>query len=112
MSVVQSVNLALAFLLELCGLAALADWGFHTGWGTPIAVALGVGAPLLAAVVWGMLAAPRARVHAPMAVRTAVKVSFFTLATAGLTAAGHLTLACAFALLVLLNAALLYVGDH
>jgi hypothetical protein len=112
MRAVQSVNLALAFLLELCGLAALADWGFHTGWGTPVAVALGLGAPLLAAVVWGMLAAPRARVHAPVAARAAVKVTFFTLATAGLIAAGHLTLGCALALLVLLNAALLHMGDQ
>ncbi len=47
-----SANLALRFVLELAALAALAYWGFHTGHSLLGDVALGVGAPLLAAVIW------------------------------------------------------------
>ena len=53
MIVLKYANLALAFFLELCALAALGYWGFVTGEGLPARIGLGVGAPLLAAVLWG-----------------------------------------------------------
>jgi hypothetical protein len=53
-------NLALAFLLELCALGALGYWGVRTGDGLVAKVALGLGAPFCAAVLWGLFAAPRA----------------------------------------------------
>ena len=34
MAILKGAKLALAFLLELCALAALGYWGFHTGRGT------------------------------------------------------------------------------
>ena len=46
-----AANLALRFFLELAALAALAYWGFHTGRSVLADVVLGLGAPLLAAVV-------------------------------------------------------------
>src|SRR5258706_4542265 len=55
-----AANEALAFLLELAALAALAAWGFAVGDGGLAKAALAIGAPLLAAVVWGLFAAPRA----------------------------------------------------
>ena len=60
------VNLALAFLLELCALGALGYWGVRTGDGPVAKVALGLGAPLCAAVLWGLFAAPRAPVSVPL----------------------------------------------
>lgn len=54
-------NLTVAFLLELCALAALGYWGLRTASGPATKAALGIGAPLLAAVLWGLFAAPRAR---------------------------------------------------
>jgi hypothetical protein len=51
-------NLTVAFLLELCALAALGYWGFRTASGPAAKAALGIGAPLLAAVLWGLFAAP------------------------------------------------------
>ena len=58
MVVLKYANLALAFLLELCALAALGCWGFVTGGGLPAKICLGVGVPLLAAVLWGVLVGP------------------------------------------------------
>jgi hypothetical protein len=59
MELIKSVNLALRFLLELCALAALAYWGFQLGKGLIAKIGLGIGAPLLAAVVWATLVAPQ-----------------------------------------------------
>ena len=44
-------NLTLAFVLELCALGALGYWGARTGGGPVTNTALGIGAPLLAAVL-------------------------------------------------------------
>jgi hypothetical protein len=51
-------NLTVAFLLELCALAALGYWGLRAASGPAAKAALGIGAPLLAAVLWGLFAAP------------------------------------------------------
>ena len=56
---VRTANLALRFLLELCALVALGYWGFKTGGGLITKLALGIGAPFRAAVVWGTFLALR-----------------------------------------------------
>jgi hypothetical protein len=101
----HAVNEGLAFLLELVMLAALAWWGADTGGGTGGKVALAVGAPLVAIVVWSLLAAPRARIAAPLVAVVAVKIVLFGLATAGLWAIGRPALALAFAVVALVNTA-------
>jgi len=99
-------NLTVAFLLELCALAALGYWGVHVGGGPATRTALGIGAPLLAAVLWGLFAAPRAPVSLP-AVTFAVKLLVFGSAALALYATGHRALAAAFAVLVVANTLLL-----
>jgi hypothetical protein len=102
-------NELLAFLLELAALAALGYWGFRVGSGVPLKILLGVGAPVLAAVLWGLFAAPRARFTVPPGGVLAVKVLVFGAAAAALYAAGQRTLAIAFAVLVALNTIVLTV---
>jgi len=109
LATIKAGNLALAFLLELCILAALGYWGWHTGSGTVARVALGIGLPLLAAVVWGMLLAPKAAFPLPLPAHLALKVAIFALAALALAAAGRPALAWVFAVIVALNLALLYV---
>ena len=109
MAILKGTNLALAFLLELCALAALGYWGFHTGRGTLAKVGLGLGAPLLAAVVWGLFVAPKATVTVPGPVHLALEVAVFGLAAVALHAAGQPRLALAFALVVVLNRVLIAV---
>lgn len=102
-------NLALAFVLELCALAALCLWGFSTGDGLVTKTVLGLGAPLGAAVLWGLFAAPRAPVSVPL-VGFGVKVVVFGSASLALYATGHHALAFVFATLVVLNAVLVRFG--
>ncbi len=53
LTLVENGNVGLRFLLELAVLVALGYWGFHTNSPPIFKVTLGIGAPLLALVVWG-----------------------------------------------------------
>ena len=97
-------NLALAFLLELCALVALGYWGVRTGGGPVTKTALGIGAPLVAAILWGLFAAPRAPVSVPLV--GLGKLIVFGSAVAALYTTGHRGLAIAFAVLVVANSVL------
>lgn len=95
-------NLALAFALELCALAALCYWGFSVGGGPVAKAVLGIGAPACAAVLWGVFAAPRAVVSVPL-LAFGTRVLVFGSATLALYATGHRTLALVFAIVVIAN---------
>ena len=61
----QSVNLALRFGLELCALAGLAYWGWQASDALLVRVVATLGAPLLAAAVWGVWVAPNSKRRLP-----------------------------------------------
>ncbi len=109
MVAIQSGNLALRFLLELCALVAFGYWGFTTGGGTITKLALGIGVPLLVAVIWGAALSPRR--SAPLSDRLAFILSLVVLglSAVGVGAAGQVTLAVAFAVLTAVNATLIVV---
>jgi len=109
MEIIKLANLALRFLLELCALAALGYWGFQAGDTLLVKIGLAVGAPLIAAIVWGAFIAPRARVPVPTWLWLVLQAAVFGCAAAGLVAAGQRTLAVVFVLAVLINSALLYL---
>lgn len=98
------VNEGLAFVLELAALAALAYWGF-TAEGVAAKIVLGVGAPVVAAVVWGLFAAPRATVALPLPGVLLVKAIVFGAAVAALAVRGDAVPAIVFAVLVVANTA-------
>jgi hypothetical protein len=100
------VNDVIAFILELIMLAVLGWWGFAHGGSTLTSIALGLGAPLAAAVAWGAFAAPRARFTLPTSGVLAVKALIFGTAVAALVSLGHPAWAAAFAVVVVLNVAL------
>jgi len=81
--------LLLVFVDELLAVAAAAVWGGHVA-GALLAIATGA----LTVLVWFLFASPKAR-YGSAVVRPVVKVLVFGLASAGLWAAGHHTLALA-----------------
>jgi hypothetical protein len=109
LELIKGANLALRFLLELCALVALGYWGFKTGGGLMAKIGLGIGAPLAAAVVWGVFVSPQAPVQLPGFLVLVLQVLVFGAAAAGLVATGHQTLALAFGVIVVINAILMYV---
>jgi len=90
-------NLTLRFALELAALAALGYWGFaeHDG---AAAILLGLGAPGLAALVWGLFVAPKAAVDLPPGGRLSCEVVVFAAAVCALWASDHTGPAVAMAL--------------
>lgn len=84
----RGATLTARFLCELAMLAALAFWGYVVGEG-PWAWLLGVGAPVVAAVVWGAFVAPRARFPVPAPVRVQIELVLYAFAAVGLAAAGQ-----------------------
>ncbi len=105
----KSINLALAFLLELAMLAAFAYWGFHTGGAVLEKILRGIGVPLLVAVIWGLFMAPNSRRRLQGASYLAVKVILFGLAVLALIAAGQLLIGLVFGAVFVINTGLLYL---
>ncbi len=100
-------NDGLRFLLELAALAALAYWGFaeHDG---VVQWVLGLGAPLVAAAVWGRFVAPKASHPTVDPLRLALEVLVFGSGVAALCVAEQTTLAIVFGALVLVHLALTF----
>jgi hypothetical protein len=109
LTVLKNANLALAFFLELGVLVALGYWGFQMGQGTIAKIGLGIGAPLMAVVVWGLFGAPNAAWHLNGPWRLVLEVVFFGSAAVALFISGQRVLGEAFALVFVLNHALIYV---
>src|SRR3954451_3567683 len=107
MIAVKSFNLLLRFLLELCMLGAVGYWGFETADGVVMKALLGVGAPLLMAVVWGVFISPKATVKLPTPAWIALQVVLFGLAALALATFASPALAGAFLAVVAANGALL-----
>jgi hypothetical protein len=108
------INLAVRFLLEIAGLAAIAYWGWSQHDGV-LRFILAVGLPVLAAVLWGTFAVPedpsrsgKAPVPVPGIVRLVLELAFFAFAAWALYDAGKATLALILAAIVVIHYALSY----
>jgi hypothetical protein len=104
---VRPANDVLRFLLELAALASLGYWGFAESEGAAQWV-LGLGAPLLAAAVWGTFVAPKASRPTVDPVRLALEVAVFGSGVAALQAAEAGALAVVFGVLVVAHLALTF----
>jgi hypothetical protein len=75
----KAINLGAKFVVELAAFAALAWWGGTVGHGV-MSVLIGIAAPLLAVVLWGLWAAPRAKRRLPLARRVPFELGVFAVA--------------------------------
>ncbi|GCE03123.1 YrdB family protein [Dictyobacter aurantiacus] len=109
LSLFKNMNLALVFFLELGVLVALGYWGFHNGQGIIGKIALGIGAPVLAIVVWGIWGAPKSQWHLQGPWYLLLQIVFFGSAALALYAASQRLLGIVFAILVVLACGLAYM---
>jgi uncharacterized protein DUF2568 len=100
-------NDGLRFVLELAALTALGYWGFaeHDG---VLQWLLGLGAPLLAAVVWGAFVAPKASRPTVDPVRLLLELGVFGSGVIALFAADAVVLGVVLAGLVALHLVLTF----
>ncbi|MBO8164250.1 MAG: YrdB family protein [Brevibacillus sp.] len=105
----QSANLALRFFLELCALAALGYWGFQTGKGLLLKMVLGIGAPLLIAIVWAILGSPSAPLKLSAPLHLLLELVVFGIPAIALYASGKQDLAWIYGVVVVINRVLMYI---
>src|SRR5581483_8385654 len=89
LALLQNANLVLAFLLELGALVALGYWGFHSGEGMIAKIGLGIGAPVIAIIIWALFGAPKATWALPGNWHLIVAAVFFGAAAVALFSAGQ-----------------------
>jgi len=109
MQTLRYANLALRFLLELATLVALGYWGVQVGDGPLLKVVLGLGTPLLAAVLWGVFGSPRAPRPLPQPWHLLLEGLVFGSAVPALIAAGQTTLGVMFGALLVGNRLLMHL---
>lgn len=104
-----TANDAVAFFVEIAAIVLLSVWGFRVGQNTLDRLLLGVGVPACAIALWALFAAPKAVFDRGW---TRLLVKILVLGGAALAGFAVLPLgwAVAFALVVVANTALLYVG--
>lgn len=112
MSFLPNLNLGLRFILELCLLVALGTWGFGLEKSWTARLAIGLGLPLLAATLWGLFVAPRARRRLNEPWRLGLELLLFGCGALCLSAAGHHTLGVAFLSLFVMHRLLYLVWDQ
>ena len=103
------LNLALRFGLELAMLVIFGFWGFKTGRPPLMRWVLGIGSPLLAAVIWGLWMAPRANRRLQGAAFLMLELVLFGLAGWALYSTGQKNLTLWFGLVYLVNRILMAV---
>jgi hypothetical protein len=107
----KSLNLVLAFTLELAMLAALAYTGFQID--GPLRFVVGIGAPLLAILIWGRFLAPKSTTRLTGWAYLAAKFTLFGIAAIGLALVGQAALAIIFIVVSVVNQVLLVAwGDE
>jgi Protein of unknown function (DUF2568) len=109
---VQSANLALRFLLELCALAAVSYWGWQAGASFPAKLALAIGVPLVVAVAWGLFVAPNAAVPLPGPLMFVLGLLILELAAGAVVLTGRRRIGLIFAVAALVNAVLMAVWQQ
>lgn len=109
MQMFKIINLLVRFLLELCILAIFGYWGFQIGSNTFMKLLLGLGAPILFAVVWGTFLAPKSpnRLHEPWLFLLELVV--FGLTCWALYGTGKVDLTVAFGSIYILNKILMVI---
>jgi len=92
----------LRFLIELFAFVSLAVWGF-IAWTFPWNIVVGIGAPLLAIVLWALFRSPKAVIRVDTFGKAIVEIIVMTAAAFAWWDLGQPIVAVAFAVLALVS---------
>jgi hypothetical protein len=107
------LNLTVRFIVELLAVGFVGYWGFNASDDTLLRLALGIGAAVAFAVVWGLFLAPTATRGLTTRQKNILGTILLLVAAAAVAAAGQPAIAVVYAVVVILNAAaLLILGDR
>jgi len=109
MDALKMLSLAVRFLLELCMYAAVGYWGFTTQPSWVLKILLGIGLPVLMAVLWGTFLAPKATRPLSGASFLTLELILFSTGATALFASGKPTLGWIYIIVLTINKILLTV---
>jgi hypothetical protein len=109
MEAIKAINLALRFFLEILALVIYGYWGFQVSQGVFMKYLLGVGTPLLVAVVWGMFGSPKAPYGLTGASFLLLEIILFGLPAVALFFSGKQTWALVYAGVTVINLILMKI---
>jgi len=110
MKILKMINLGLRFLLELSMLGIFGYWGYRTGGSTTwLKLLLGIGTPILFAIIWGTFLAPKASIHLREPWPLLLELIIFGLAGWALFSTGKTNLAIVFGIIYVLNKTLILI---
>jgi hypothetical protein len=106
---INTINLAVRFILEMSGLITLGVWGWDKGDGVfKFVFALGI--PVIAAIIWGVFAvvgdpsrSGNAPIIVPGVIRLILELTFFTLVVWALFVMRHSMLGWLFGIIVVVH---------
>lgn len=104
---VRTLAVGVRALLEVGVLLAVGYWGFTTTEGL-LAVALGLGAPLAVAAVWGVFGSPKASRPVGEPWRLLLSLALFTAGAGALVAAGRPVLGAGLGVVAAVDTAVVY----
>jgi len=109
MDALKTINVTVRFFLEICVLITVGYWGFKTGLGWAFKILLGIGAPLLIAIIWGTFGAPKASNQLTGVSLLALEGVVFSSGMAAMYATKNYSLAWVFAAIAIINRTLMFV---
>ncbi|AZZ48178.1 DUF2568 domain-containing protein [Rathayibacter rathayi] len=95
-------NAILRFLLEFVALATFAVWGFSS-WDLPWSIVVGLGAPVLAALIWALFLSPRAVLGIDVYGRSLIELLVMGAAALAWLDLGHPVVAIAFGIVAVVS---------
>ncbi len=107
------LNLAVRLIVELLGVVFVGYWGLNASDDTATCLALGIGAVVVFAVVWGLFLAPNANRGLSNRQKDVIGTIGVLVAAGAVALSGQPTVALIYAVVVLVNAiALRLLGDR
>lgn len=101
--ILQSINLALSFIIELCAVYIYGTTGFVFGGDSLIKYALLILLPAILILLWGIFAAPKSKRRLKNPARTIFKLIVFASAALFLIINRNLIFAAIFSCAVIMN---------
>jgi hypothetical protein len=109
MEMIKTINLAVAFFLEMAMLVAFAYFGFHFPENTVMKFLLVITLPVIAVLLWGYFAAPKSKHRLQQPSRVLFSLTMFGAAIFLLNMTGKSMLAAVFAIMVIINQLLQFI---
>ncbi|MBY0597124.1 YrdB family protein [Bacillus bingmayongensis] len=108
----QEMNIALRFVLELCSFGTIGYWGFRMGKMPAIKISFAIILPLIVAIIWGLFGALGTTWRLQDTLHLVLEIMIFGLGVVALYHLKYVTLATVLAVIIIINSSLMYIWEQ